>query len=274
MDYCFSNQDFSLDQKLAQIQQSYLISERACNCSNACTPQAERVRREESRRKKRALRRATEDTNEEQAAKNGKGKEAEKRPEVSVGVEVNEEGLRVGQTKKGTLRQAKQEASSEQVTTKGKAKEGEKGLRQVEAGLRVEAKEERVKGDQYRGKRRTLRQVKGENQAAMKEKEGGKGPGKLDIGEAKEKGAMTDQQRTGSECQEPASEKESAQRGKGKVNRRKMLGDSVVSALKRNGMSRSHPHFRKSFERLFKVSKIFMEVRIMAFSMKTKLHCC
>jgi hypothetical protein len=46
-----------------------------------------------------------------------------------------------------------------------------------------------------------------------------------------------------------------------KANRRKLLGQAVVAALKRNGMPRSHQHFKKCFEQLFKLSKIFLEVR-------------
>ena len=258
VDYCFSNQDCSLDQKLTQIQQSYLISERASTCSNAGTPQAERARKEESRRKKRALRQAKEESNKEQAAKNGKGKEGKEHLE---GVEVQEEATREGQqrVKKRTLKLAKEEVNKEPTATTGKGKEGEKGLRKIEAGTRVEAKET-VKTGQQKVKKRTLKQAK-EEAVKVHEKGGEKGP-KMEV-EAREEGGMTSQQKTGLEHQEPTSEgtQESESARNGKANRRKLLGDAVVSALKRNGMPRSHPHFRKSFERLFKVSKIFMEVR-------------
>ena len=40
-----------------------------------------------------------------------------------------------------------------------------------------------------------------------------------------------------------------------------LLGQAVVAALKRNGMPRSHQHFRACYTRLFNLSKMFMKVR-------------
>ena len=51
------------------------------------------------------------------------------------------------------------------------------------------------------------------------------------------------------------------------------LGESVVSVLKKNGVSREHPLFKQYYTKLFNVSKHFLNVRhLLNFPQNLSIH--
>lgn len=368
VDYCFSNHDSSLDSKLTKIQQSYLVSEGAANCSNSCTPQAERVRREEARRKKRALQQEAREEEQRKKAKKEVGRledatgasarlEGEERPlDSREGVDKDPVSVALPgvtltpRTKSRSLLKYRRLRGKASLKGQGRMSGGE-GSEVGGAGVQgqgamiARSKGSMVDGIKAWGKERPVgnqagmghcdksvavpgvmltprtksrrllkyRRLRGGKASwkgleRMTEGSGGRGAesegATEDVGISEGATGDTDNQTCGpvntagameaeapissvaasedsvvsetlqennlipnagttakrSPRKAPRSRESSCEQTK--ENRRKLLGQAVVSALKRNGMSRSHEHFRTCFERLFKLSKIFLEVGV------------
>lgn len=305
VDYCFSNQDFSLDTKLLKIQQSYLVSERASNCSNSCTPQAERVWKEESRRKKAALLQDKQESSKE--FEKDRGTDASVRLEAQ-GESVVEGEVSTGQT--GLELRGKDpvgEVSGVKLTPRTKSRRllkyrrlrGRASWKGSGEMLGGGALGEGSTGEMFESKGAPLGGGSGEEEVGNETSDevmesggseamvGSVTPSEAMVGSvtasedsiasAQEQGSLLNPTTSTGSVPVPSTgsvpvlskrspRKASLSRGRTprvgkKENRHKLLGQVVVDALKRNGMPRNHPRFRACFERLFKLSKIFLEVR-------------
>ena len=246
VEYCFSNHDSSQDSKLTKIQQRYLVSERASHCSTISTPKDLRAMREIRRKRKAEVRTKLEaKSGPAILPKNASTQQEEKERGVSVGGASGGGG----RTRKGAGNKGKEAVSG---PVESREKEAVVGLENEEVSKRLKVGEEKslrtkdggvdkVKGKAGEGEGRTN---------SSRRKQGSqpdtnpKGKGKVKL-----KGSVESDQGTASE------------RKRKRKNLKTLLGLAVVDALKGTGMPRDHQNFRACYNRLFNLSKTFMEVR-------------
>lgn len=264
VDYCLSTADTATDYRLTTIQQHCLISERASHCSNVTTPQASRAARETRQKKEVLARRAS----KQHAATSQKEKEGVSGDCSDVSdrlVSTSSEHAKIKVTPKTASRRR---LLARQMRLKKKGSEG-----------RVAGSREFVEDSESARVIRTPDRI-------------GSGTGSA-TGVGGDVGAMAtgDEARmsnskskrkhssvvpsnssipipsTGSVPVPTKSPRKAKRRSGSSEGRKKkdthlktLLGQAVVSALKKNAMPRSHPHFRTCYSKLFKLSKVFMEV--------------
>lgn len=139
VDYCFSDNDSSLDSKLTKIQNRYLISERASHCSTVSTPRDLRLIREARKRKTglraKSRRVKSDGTNQSSGA--------------ASSIQEQEMGVAEARKQKEGLPMTKLERTNQSLGAASSTQERERGVaetRKRKAGLRMRFDETKLEG--------------------------------------------------------------------------------------------------------------------------------